>query len=224
MAIDGRVFESAGGFDEEFFAYYEDVDLGWRLWVLGHSIQFVPEAVCYHHHSSTSRTFPMETIRLLQVRNPLLACFKNYDDEHVRRVLPAALALALHRARLVSGIEDDAPFRIEHANPRAAGVVGRLWEKARASVHETYPLRREAVADLVGLNDLFARWEHWSRRRAEVQSRRRRPDAEILGLFHQPLWCIMEDASYQTLQRGLTGFFGIDALFAGLDAGGRPRG
>ena len=28
---------------------------------------------------------PAEMIRLLQVRNPLLACFKNYDDENLRR-------------------------------------------------------------------------------------------------------------------------------------------
>lgn len=35
MMVDCKVFLEAGGFDEDFFAYYEDVDFGWRLWVLG---------------------------------------------------------------------------------------------------------------------------------------------------------------------------------------------
>jgi len=213
MAIDARVFESVGGFDEEFFAYYEDVDLGWRLWVLGHEIHYVPRAVCYHHHSSTSRTFPMETIRLLQVRNPFLACFKNYADENLRAVLPAQLALAVRRMHLVSGLEDDSAYRIERAHPHRSGVVGRLWERARHAAAETQALRREAVADLVGINDLLANWEHWSARRREVQSRRRRPDEQIFRLFHKPLWCIEDERSYAELHGGLVRAFGLDRMF-----------
>ena len=60
----------------------------------GHEVHYVPTAVCYHHHSSTSKTFPPETVRLLQVRNPLLACFKNYDDENLR-ARPAGALRAL---------------------------------------------------------------------------------------------------------------------------------
>ncbi|TAJ23496.1 MAG: glycosyltransferase family 2 protein [Planctomycetota bacterium] len=221
MAIDARVFAESDGFDEEFFAYYEDVDLGWRLWVLGHEIHYVPKAVCYHHHSSTSRTFPMETIRLLQVRNPILACFKNYADDNLRKVLPAQLALALRRTMLVSGVADDTPYRIESVNPRGAGVVGHLWEKARHKVQETAPIRREALADLIGINDLLSNWEHWMKRRGEVQRRRKRPDAEIFALFDKPHWCIEGEPSYRALHEGASAFFGIDKLFEGLDSG-RP--
>src|SRR5262249_6913242 len=32
MLIRRRAFLEAGGFDEDYFAYYDDVDLGWRLW------------------------------------------------------------------------------------------------------------------------------------------------------------------------------------------------
>lgn len=220
MAIHARVFDDVGGFDEEFFAYYEDVDLGWRLWVLGHEIHYVPSAVCYHHHSSTSRTFPVETIRLLAVRNPVLACFKNYGQENLAKVLPAQLALAMRRCLIVSGLDDDSAFRIEEANPRQSGVVGRLWEKARQTAQETFPLRREAVADLVGLNDLLANWDHWSERRRAIQVRRRRDDAEIFQLFHKPMWCVEDDDSYRELHLGVTSFFGIDRMFDGLTAPG----
>ena len=220
MAVDARVYAEVGGFDDEFFAYYEDVDLGWRLWVLGHEIHYVPGAVCYHHHSSTSRTFPVETIRLLQVRNPFLACFKNYDDANLARVLPAQLALAVRRTFLVSGLEDDAPFRIEEARPGTGGVVGRLWEKARQNVAETVPITRVAAADLIGINDLLGNWEHWMERRRAVQVRRRRADAEIFQLFHKPMWCIEEEKGYRELHVGASAFFGIDELFAGLTARG----
>ena len=121
MACDRLLFLELGGFDEEFFAYYEDVDLGWRTWVLGHEIHYVPSAVCYHHHSSTSKTFPIETVRLLQVRNPMLACVKNYDQDNLTRVLPVMLGLYLRRMLLVSGIPDDSPYRIQHV--RADGAL-----------------------------------------------------------------------------------------------------
>jgi len=219
MAIDAAVFDEVGGFDEEFFAYYEDVDLGWRLWVMGYEIHYAPKAECWHHHSSTSRTFPMETIRLLQVRNPFLACFKNYDDETLRRVLPAQLALAVRRTFMVAGVEDDAAFRIESVKAGSAGVVGRLWDKARRAVDDEFPMRREAVADLVGINDLLGNWDHWMERRQEIQSKRKRSDEEIFQLFHRPLWCIEDEPSYAELHKGTVSFFGLDELFSGLTAG-----
>lgn len=221
MAVLADVFHGAGGFDEEFFAYYEDVDLGWRLWVQGHRILYVPKAVCYHHHSSTSRTFPVETIRLLQVRNPFLACFKNYDDEHLRQMLPAQLALAVRRMWIVSGLGNPESYRIEHTQAGGKGVVGRLWDKARQRAQDTTAVKRIAVADLLGINDLLGRFDHWTARRQEVQQKRRRADEEIFALFHKPRWCIEGEAGYQELQRGLESFLGIDRVFEGLEADGK---
>jgi GT2 family glycosyltransferase len=220
MAIERQVFFDAGGFDEDFFAYYEDVDLGWRLWVEGYEVHYAPRAVAYHHHSSTSRTFPPETVRLLQVRNPLLACFKNYDDENLARVFPAALALAVRRMLLVAGIPDDTPYRIERQEARDKGVAGRILDKALRAADDTAPLKKVAVADLIGINDLLGNWEHWEARRAGVQSRRRRSDAEIFQLFHKPLWCVEEEAAYRALHFGSARRFGVDDLFQGLTAAG----
>lgn len=220
MAIDRRVFFEAGGFDEDFFAYYEDVDLGWRLWVLGHEVHYAPRAVAYHHHSSTSRTFPPETVRLLQVRNPLLACFKNYDDANLGKVFPAALALAVRRMLLGAGIPDDTPYRIERQDAEEKGAAGRILDMARRAVDDTAPLRKAAVADLIGINDLLGNWDHWERRRAGVQARRRRPDEEIFQLFHKPLWCVEDEAAYRALHFGAARRFGVADLFQGLTADG----
>lgn len=37
-----------GGFDESFFAYYDETDLCWRLHRLGYKVLFVPESIVYH--------------------------------------------------------------------------------------------------------------------------------------------------------------------------------
>lgn len=44
----------AGGFDEDFFCYFEDVDLGFRLRLLGHKLMLAPEAIVYHAGGGTS--------------------------------------------------------------------------------------------------------------------------------------------------------------------------
>jgi len=222
MAIDAAVFRELGGFDEEFFAYYEDVDLGWRSWVQGHETHYAPRAVCYHHHSSTSRRLPPEMIRLLQVRNPVLACFKNYDDEHLRAVLAPLLALYLRRMWSVAGLADERGFRIEQAaNPAGGGVKGFL-DRARSQVQDEVLVRRLAAADLLGINDLLGRFEHWSARRAAVQARRKRSDAEIFRLFLKPHWCIEGERGYQELQAGMERLYGLDKIFP-ADVLGQPR-
>ena len=43
-----KAWQEAGGFDESFFMYVEDVDLGFRLQLLGYSCSFVSEAVVRH--------------------------------------------------------------------------------------------------------------------------------------------------------------------------------
>jgi GT2 family glycosyltransferase len=47
-------WDELGGLDERFFAYYEDVDLAWRLASLGWTTEYRPAAVAFHRHSATS--------------------------------------------------------------------------------------------------------------------------------------------------------------------------
>jgi GT2 family glycosyltransferase len=47
-------FEAVGGFDEDFFCYFEDIDLGFRLRLAGHRCSLVPNAVAYHVGSATT--------------------------------------------------------------------------------------------------------------------------------------------------------------------------
>ena len=97
MMIKREVFLEAGGFDSDFFAYYEDVDLGWRLWILGYRIVFSPKSIVYHHHHGTSNRFSEDRLRFLKERNSLFSVFKNYDDKNLARAFSGSLANILNR-------------------------------------------------------------------------------------------------------------------------------
>ncbi|MEI6970006.1 MAG: glycosyltransferase family 2 protein [bacterium] len=65
----------AGLFDEHFFAYLEDIDIGFRGHWLGYSFQYVPEAVILHHGHGAA--MPSRRYVELITRNRLLVLFKN---------------------------------------------------------------------------------------------------------------------------------------------------
>src|SRR6266536_2134740 len=65
MMIDRETFLDVGGFDEDYFIYYEDSDLGWRLWILGHSVVFAPEALVHHRHHGAMSAFSDHRKRVL---------------------------------------------------------------------------------------------------------------------------------------------------------------
>jgi len=48
-----QAFLDVGGFDEDFFSYLEDVDLGFRLRLQGYHCLYVPEAIVHHIGSAT---------------------------------------------------------------------------------------------------------------------------------------------------------------------------
>lgn len=49
-----QALTEAGGFDEDYFCYLEDVDLGFRLRLAGHKIMYVPDAVVHHVGSAST--------------------------------------------------------------------------------------------------------------------------------------------------------------------------
>lgn len=54
MALRTAVGHQLDWFDDDFFLYYEDSDLSWRLRSLGWTIRYVPSAVLRHRHAASS--------------------------------------------------------------------------------------------------------------------------------------------------------------------------
>ena len=56
MAVRRSMFENLGGFDERLLVGWEDTEICWRAWLRGWRTVLVPEAVCWHHLGSSSRS------------------------------------------------------------------------------------------------------------------------------------------------------------------------
>ncbi len=85
------LFSEVGLFDEDFFAYLEDVDFNMRAVRAGHRCCYLPGAVVYHIGSATTGSkINKMTVRLTTRNNIYLIC-KNYSLFMLIRFLPAIL-------------------------------------------------------------------------------------------------------------------------------------
>lgn len=200
MLISREAYVDAGGFDRSFFAYFEDVDLGWRLALLGYRTVLAPAAVTYHRlHGTAGRIAFTQRLRLYE-RNALAMIFKNYEDETLRRVLPAAIALTLRRGLVHSGIDAS---RFAFGAPRTS----------------TIDVTARTVVYLLALEDFGRQLPALAAKRADIQRRRRRTDLELAPLFGEPFH-LHEGGRYEEIAAALIRDFEIAPRFgaAGVPA------
>ena len=154
-----RMLDDVGLFDESFFAYCEDADLGFRARLRGWSAVYAPDAVAYHRFSASTETFsPLKALNV--ERNRAWLAVKNLPLP----LLAASLPHTLHRylwqawgaltARGASG---------RFVATRSAGELALLLLRAH----------REALAGLPGA---------WRQRRI-IQRGRKATRAEIRSWF-----------------------------------------
>ena len=153
MLVEREAFLRAGGFDESYFAYFEDVDLGWRLWALGERCVQAPAARAYHReHASEHLLAPGRRMAMLE-RNALCSVWKNYEPERGQRMFGCALALASERARLEPGRREACEQGVLEASALLPAMEERRREIAsrrRRSDREIVPLFREPWRPAIG--------------------------------------------------------------------------
>ncbi len=152
MLVRRSFLEEAGPLDEELWAYYEDVELGWRAHLLGYRAIYVPQAVARHHFSLSMGAFPSRKAFLAE-RNRMRLMAKYFQRETVRACLPEWQRLYLERWR-------------------------GYWRNTELGLGERLGLSwRMALAPLWNL----AHARSLLRERRRWQRMRRRSDRELLG-------------------------------------------
>jgi GT2 family glycosyltransferase len=189
MAVRREAFLSSGGFDDDYFAYLEDVDFGWRQWIFGSRIVAEPRAVARHRGGATGTSLGVFARGFLYERNAFATAFKNFDREHFEALMPAVLAAFLGRiAEMVAArnpgaaeLERD-PYRAAPTASKRSRAIAALFGIApgEPGIRISDPL---TVAHLKALLWIRRNRDGLAQRRREVQRRRRRSDREIFAKF-----------------------------------------
>ena len=167
MFVRHTTFDELGGFDESFFMFYEDVDLGWRLNLAGGRFRYVPASVVYHQHHGTAGKFGSFKETYFLERNALFALYKNLEQSRLDAILPAALALTVRRA-VVAGELDSASLDYRSGADDT-------------SVDQSVP--REGLAGVFAVDQFVEHLPELTIARRRIQSSRRVSDRQLWSLF-----------------------------------------
>ena len=92
-------FENVGGFDEDFFAYFEESDLCWRFHLRGWAVMYVPQPEAIHlGGATTTRIFTPDYVDYMSFRNRISSIVINGGPMLVAKVLPVHLFLCVGTA------------------------------------------------------------------------------------------------------------------------------
>ncbi|WP_223694589.1 glycosyltransferase [Leifsonia poae] len=201
MFVRAAVFEELGGFDDTYFMFYEDVDLGWRMNLLGYRFRFQPASLAYHKHHASMNKFGSYRETYLLERNALYTLYKNLDDESLAQVFPGALLLATRRA-VARGDLDSTSFDLRKSDDDSQP------EKA---------VSKQTLAGIFAIDQFVELLPETTAARARVQSTRVRSDRELTGLFGNT------DEPAYPIESYLRGYEKIVDTLGQLHTGGRRR-
>jgi len=135
MFIRSKLFRELGGFDADYFAHQEEIDLCWRAQNEGHLVYYLGSAHVYHLGGSTlSNMDPRKTF--LNFRNSLYSITKNLPRRRTAWIVIMRLFLDM-----VAGIRFVLQFKPAHfvaiirAHVSYYAHLGSLLKKRRKSDH-----------------------------------------------------------------------------------------
>jgi GT2 family glycosyltransferase len=191
------VFFDVGGFDEGLFMFYDDVDLGWRLNLLGYTVRFAPKSIVFHKHHGSMRSFGEYREMYLLERNALHLLYKNLSDENLGTFLPAALALLGRRAVAKSGL-DSQSFDL------------RNFTGADGEFDPTTPVSKDTVAGLFALDQFVADLPRLNEERRKIQSKRVKTDKDVFRLFGDAYKPLFENGYFLEGFEAISEAFGVE--------------
>ncbi|MEN3358646.1 MAG: hypothetical protein V7637_2628 [Mycobacteriales bacterium] len=192
LVLRAGVFADVGRFDERYFMFFEDVDLGWRLNLLGHRVRYVPTSLVYHKHHAAISKFGSYREQYLLERNALLTIMKNFDQPTLDAVLAPAMLLSVYRSLSRGGADTDALD---------------LQLNPTGDEEPTTPVDKRALAGPYALAWVADHLDEVLDSRRELQSRRVRSDVALARLFEEPIEPANDDPRFlDAFQRVARGF------------------
>jgi GT2 family glycosyltransferase len=86
MIVRSDAWFKCGGFDPDFFAHMEEIDLCWRFHKAGYRVGYIPSTVVYHvGGGSLPYSSPLKTY--LNFRNSLYLLYKNLPEKKLKRII-----------------------------------------------------------------------------------------------------------------------------------------
>jgi glycosyltransferase involved in cell wall biosynthesis len=132
-------------------------------------------------------------------RNALFTIFKNYSDENLRRVLPAALMLAVRRGVVLGG-----------ADPHSLDLSrGRGGEQEPDTT-----VAKQTLAATYAVDGLVEQIDDLAKTRRALQQARRRSDQEIMRLFRLPLHANIGDPAFVDRFDAVVAALEVEEVFA----------
>jgi len=95
MIVWRHILAKVGLFDPMYFLYYDDVDLSWRIRLLGYKNLPDPSSIVYHMGSATTRTMPSSFIIFHSTKNHISSWLKNYSLGSLITKMPMLSALVI---------------------------------------------------------------------------------------------------------------------------------
>jgi GT2 family glycosyltransferase len=128
MAVRKELFQRLGGFDENMWAYYEDLDLCWRIRLAGYRIKCCPKSIVYHRYSHFWGI--LSPAKLAMATENHLRCYlKNLSWYHLLHCGPAYAMFAATRAWMLSFILRDFSYVKETFRALVSVILDwqRVW-------------------------------------------------------------------------------------------------
>lgn len=91
MLLRRKAIEKVGLFDEDFFIFFEETDLCFRLWLAGYSVVYEPKSVIYHlggGDTTSSNSYQDEKRAYMSFRNMTCCYIKNFGTYNLFTVMP----------------------------------------------------------------------------------------------------------------------------------------
>ncbi len=129
--IKADAFKTAGGFDGDFWAHMEEIDLCWRLKNRGWQIACQPESVVFHLGGGTlSYDSPQKVY--LNFRNNLFMLFKNLSRNRFHRIFIARMVLdGVAAFKFLFGFHFNSFLAVVRAHASFYRNLGKLMKKRK---------------------------------------------------------------------------------------------